>query len=119
MSKSKQSQKKINFGSLSEPNDSKMKLGMGACNITLATSHFRIVLKPHNLQTRDARDEERVRAFGAVVAASCESLITSAIVCFSSIGNLVVKSRVEMIVVYSAVDDDHSRVWCVTACLSW
>ena len=92
---------------------------MGACKITRATLHFRIVFKKWRVAgTRDARAEERVKTFGAVVdvliTAIGESFKASEIVCFSSGSNFAAEVRVEMIVVQSAVDDEHGSVGDVT-----
>ena len=80
---------------------------------------FRIVLKKGRVAgTRDARGEERMKAFGAVVdvliTASGETFKASEIVCFSSGSDFTAEVRVNMIVVQSAVDDEHGSVWVVT-----
>ena len=66
----------------------------------------------------DARGEERVIKIGAVVdvlmTAIGESFKASEIVCFTSGSNFATDVRVEMIVVQSAVDDEHGSVWGVT-----
>ena len=91
---------------------------MGACKITRTTLYFRIVFKKWRVAgTRDARGEERVKFFGAVVdvliTAIGESFEASEIVCFGSGSNFATEVRVEMIVVQSAVDDEHDSVWGV------
>jgi len=88
--------------------------------VTRATLHFRIVFKKWRVAggTRDARGEEHVEKFGAVVdvliTAIGESFMASKIICFSSGSNFATEFRVEMIVVQSVVDDEHDSVWGVT-----
>jgi len=61
------------------------------------------------------RGEERVKGFGAVfdvlITASGENFKASKIVRFSSCSNFTVEVIVEKIVVSSAVDSKHDRVW--------
>ena len=58
-----------------------------------------------------------MKTFGAVVDVLItvigESFKSSEIVCFSSGSNFATEVRVEMIVVQSAVDDEHDSVWGV------
>jgi len=100
-------------------NEQRKILGVGACKITRATLHFRIIFKKWIVAgSRDARGEERVKKFGAVVdvfiIAIGESFKASEIVCFSSGSKFATEVIVEMIVVQSAVDDEYGCVWGVT-----
>ena len=55
-------------------NEQREILGVGACKITRAALHFRMVFKKWRVAgARDARGEESVKTFGAVV----DVLITS------------------------------------------
>jgi len=75
-----------------------------------------------NHRDQCTRGEEREKGFGAVVdvliTASGENFKASEIGYFSSCSNFAAEVMVEKIVVQSAVDSEHGRVWSVTVIIS-